>query len=622
MSSLSLHECADCGREHYTKTGARLCDCPAKERRAFDSDGDLCNNAVTHDHFLADLVNPDSKRAEDKVRLTMRTFVTTGQRTISNLVRDVFGYRADEQLTGSNASTEATNDYMLAYRLYTQNPDYFRTADQNSGTAVEPTPNLVDLITEGVSQNPDEPLGNRDFSLDLLGNVDELAEEHKEHLETAFTSYLDRIDKYRIYLEARDGFARPGGRDYLRCDYKTRFNDVGRVKRQFAKFKRALEVAPLLCHDLDDVLEAAVGLGDDLDLDFDTDDLRNADDLLAFSDDLDELDSDDLDDLLARLPDRAPKGAAMVTVTTNPANFDSLKDSIEQMNPDHNRLQSWLATQPSTKADGRHRWEGRLPYIKAFEFTKDGKPHLHLLFFGVPRRPEDGKPWLVDKNALVGYCRHNLGRCRIVDLEPLEYRNDLGDRYEPDSGFVSPYDVHNSSRDEIQEGQTAGQYLGKYLSATFGGILSMHDRGSEYLDELHDDDLDLDDDRDDALAEFVDDYLEDDSAPYEDKTERHRLALYWATGTSILSFSKDLEDLALIDDNEDWRVAFEYVGTFHIDDTPTELLANSVPLDFLELKDDDQLPDLSRGDRPPPRLGEGFTTRERLEGATSKSDSR
>jgi hypothetical protein len=517
----------------------------------------------------------------------MATLLTAGKRTISALVREVFDYDADDYLAG-------TPDYMLAYRFYNEHDEYFTLADQNQGTAVEPTPKLLDLITEGISQNQGAT-SDREFSRSLLEGTKSLTDGHKEYLSNALKSYVNRVDNYRVYLEPRDGYAKPAGRDYLRTRYKTRFNDSGRARMQVAKFKRALELAPLYLYDERDVCDRlgrlrradldAFDLGDDADRLAPTVGDRG---LTAYSSWLDRLDGDNVDDVLAGLgePD---KGAVMCTITTDPSNFDNLLEMIETMNDDHNRLQSWLATQPSTVNDGRQRWSGRLPYLKAFEFTDDGKPHLHLLFFGVPRN-QNGTPWLVDKNALVEYCRDNLGRCRIVDLEPLEYKTDLGERYGADAGFVSPHDVDTSARDGIDDGQTAGQYLGKYLSATYGGILDLSEDGSEYLEEV------------DA---------------YDDKMSAYRLALYWATDTSILTFSKDLENLALHDDGEDWDLsAYEYVGTYHIDDTPDSLLSNSVDLDYFELDEMGGTPDFSRADRPPPDYDSPLTTKDRLLGKT------
>jgi hypothetical protein len=572
---LDLHSCPDCGGEYYTRVSAESCTCDLDTRKLDLNTKRIyeCKTRDPYEHPLSELLSPQDQRPKAKIRLAIHPLITSGLPTISDCVRSVFNHDRDTNLSG-------TSDYQLAYRFYTQHDEYFNLVDQNHGTAVEPRLPLLDLITEGISQDSDEPLGDREFCQDLLSNIQTLSDSHKDHLEEAFQSYIDRVDLYRVFLKPRDGFGSVAGRSYLRTRYKTRFNDVGRVKQQFAKFRRSLEVAPLLCHDNEDVLEAL----DNFDS-FDAD-LGDVTQLSEIADDLDRLDSDDLNELVQDLPERAPRGAVLMTVTTNPDNFDNLLESINEMNPDHNRLQQWLAYQPSTKPfDGRERWEGRLPYIKALEFTKDGKPHLHLLFFNVPRK--DGRPYLVDKSALVEYCRDNLGRCRIVDLEPLEYRNDLGDRYEPDSGFVSPYETQTDIRDGIQEGQTAGQYLGKYLSATFSAVLDASETGSEYLETVDED-------------------------KYEDKTSKYLLALYWATDKSILTFSKDLEALALLDRGGFDLDAFEYVGTYHIDNAPASLLSDSIDFDFLQLSEVDMLPSETRSDRPPPTGG--FSTRDRLLG--------
>jgi hypothetical protein len=231
-----------------------------------------------------------------------------------------------------------------------------------------------------------------------------------------------------------------------------------------------------------------------------------------------------------------------------------------------NRLLSYMDSDPSTIADSRLDSTGeyphatgrprkRPPYLKALEFTEKGYPHLHVLFFDVPTRESDGMPYLIDKQELSDKWR-DYGQGQIVDLYPLTFRDDLdeiegqpfgtkellidddGEKKEIDvpisSGFVDWYrygdhghdaawieensrshnliDFHEDTDDdgEAMQARTAGAYLGKYLSATFGSL--MEAAGTE---------------------------TNDDS--YAHKAATWKLGLYWATNKRFWSVSRDIE---------------------------------------------------------------------------------
>jgi hypothetical protein len=313
-------------------------------------------------------------------------------------------------------------------------------------------------------------------------------------LEDDFTSYLNRIKDYQLLFDVHF-LDRRGGQSSKRMtkDYKTRFNDAGRISKQFARFNAALE------HGYEHA-----------------------------------------------------ENAVLVTLTTDPKRQDSLLDGIQSINPNHNRLLSYLASDPTTKGDTRNegtatwtpaldddvtgRPRERLDYIKALEFTEKGYPHLHVLFFDVPTRDSDGMPWLCDKPELAAKWV-DYGQGEIVDMYPLTYRDDLDDlapEFQTDEGFVDWYRfgdhdhtedwIRNRTRqhdliefdDDTQETEsTAGAYLGKYLSATFGSLL-------------------------DATDSFEQD--DDERETYADKAATWKLALYWATNRRFWSCSKTITD--------------------------------------------------------------------------------
>ena len=391
-------------------------------------------------------------------------------------------------------------DYQFAYRFINdlEEPDdpYVRKSRSSGVLFVTPTLGLLDLITEGITQTRQTEgiTYDREFLRNYLSRVDSVDDTLRELLKDGFTSYLNRIKDYKLLFDVHFVDQR-GGETTKRMtkDYKTRFNDEGRVSKQFARFNDALEHG-----------------------------YENAD------------------------------NAVLVTLTTDPKRQSSLLDGIDSINENFNRLLSYFDSDPSTKADTRDsevpgwrpdldsdvtgRPRQRPDYIKALEFTEKGYPHLHVLFFDVPTKEEDGMPWLCDKPELAKKWA-DYGQGEIVDVYPLTYRDDLDDldpEFQDDEGFVDWYRFGDHDHGEewvrdrtrshelIEFGDdghemesTAGAYLGKYLSATFGSLL-------------------------DATESFAE--SEDDRETYADKAATWKLALYWATNRRFWSCSKPITE--------------------------------------------------------------------------------
>ena len=399
---------------------------------------------------------------------------------------------ACERVDGSDA------DYQFTYRFVNDlaDPDdpYVRKSQSSGVLTVTPTLRLLDLITEGKTQTAQSEgvTFDRDFLRNYLARVDSVDPDLRELLTDGFTSYLNRIEDYCLLFDVQFLDRRGGQTDRrMTKDYKTRFNDEGRVSKQFARFNGALEYAY-----------------------------------------------------------ERSENAVLATFTTDPKRQSSLLDGIDSINPAFNRLLSYLDSDPSTKSDTRDpdvrgwrpgldgdvtgRPRERPDYIKALEFTENGYPHLHVLFFDVPTRSEDGMPWLCDKPELAKKWA-DYGQGEIVDVYPLTYRDDLDDldpEFQSDEGFVDWYRfgdhdhgeewVRDRTRsheliefgDEGHEMEsTAGAYLGKYLSATFGSLL-------------------------DATESFE----ESDSDSFADKAATWKLALYWATNRRFWSCSQSISD--------------------------------------------------------------------------------
>ena len=437
-----------------------------------------------------------TSRDEDRVRIAKFIASKPEGTPLSHVVSyAVKGVSPDacERVEGSDA------DYQFAYRfvddLVAPEDPYVRKSRSSGVLMVTPTLRLLDLISEGITQTTarsDEVTYDRQFVRNYLARVDSIQDNHREMLVESFTSYLNRIKDYRLLFDVHM-VGRTGGETTRRMtkSYKTRFNDSGRISKQFARFNDALEHA-----------------------------YEHAD------------------------------NAVLATFTTDPKRQSSLLDGIDSINENFNRLLSYFDSDPSTKADTREPavqgWRPELnddvtgrprcrpDYIKALEFTEKGYPHLHVLFFDVPTRESDGMPWICDKPEVAKKWA-DYGQGEIVDMYPLVYRDDLDDLdpdFQSDEGFVDWYRFgdHNHGEEWIRDRtrahdliefdddtnemeSTAGAYLGKYLSATFGSLL-------------------------DVTESFEKDDDERDS--YADKAATWKLALYWATNRRFWSCSESI----------------------------------------------------------------------------------
>ena len=441
-----------------------------------------------------------TRRDQDRVRIVKRLSSAPAGLPTKSIVSEVIkGQKPGEceRFDGSDA------DYQFAYRyLKTLVEEGFaRKKDSPAGNVFSPTPALLDLISDGISEThhaDDDNLYDREFARQILKSTDTLTEKQKEHLERSLHSYVNRIDDYELLFETVTYNRRGQNRNTMTKPYKTRFNDRGRIAKQFAKFHSALEYM-----------------------------LEHAD------------------------------NAVLATLTTDPGTYEDptrpnprvLEEQISEINPNYHRLTQYFKSDPSTKHDTRSEsvanWQpvldddvtGRprekLDYIKVLEFSENGYPHLHVLFFDVPTREKDGMPWLIDKQELSAKWKQ-YGQGQIVDTYPLVKRDldELDAEFAGDfeQGFVDWYRFgdHDHSEEWIANKQdshdridfdtkekeaTAGAYIGKYLSAVFGGL--MEESGS----------LDVPDDH-----------------RYSDKAASWKLALYWAMEKRFWSMSERLEN--------------------------------------------------------------------------------
>ena len=377
-----------------TSTGGRLVE-------------DRCKIGVFQDAGLL----LGNARDDDRLRLIKYAANHPEGVPLPKIVRDVFGK--------TGPVNPADSDYQLARRFYTANSRFFQVNEINGMTAVESLIPLLDLIAQGIVQKSDGASTDREFARSLLSSVSSLNDRGKGLLASEIEKYVNRINDWRLLFRGTD--ARSGEESLFMKPYKTRFNDVGRIKQQWARYNQALDYAR------------------------------------------EEYDN-----------------AVLATLTTDPKKFPHLLAMAEEIVSNFNRLMSWMSYDCKEKESSRPGY--RPEFLRGLEFTEDGKAHLHVLFFGVPE--PNGMPWLMDKGE-CSWKWEDLGQGSIVDLQALVYREDLDDAYDVDAGFVNLEEAERLDDDDplpvgdggvqsgVGGGQTAGQYLGKYLSSTFGGVLDL-----------------------------------------------------------------------------------------------------------------------------------------------------
>jgi len=449
------------------------------------------------------------------------------------------------ELYGRNEVESGSTEYQRIRRFLNSNPRFFRVRKSNGLIFCQPTLALFDLIKRGIIQRPGESpqyAGNRQFCEDLLRSIrwdrqnQELINDKGRNLiEQNLSEYLERINDLRLVL--RSEFADP---EYLSLPYKTRFNDESRIKKQHAITGKCLETA-----------------GEDY------------------------------------------KYAVLLTLTTDPKKFGSLwemwcgdPDNPRDtgINGNWNRLMSWLS------ADSR--LGSRPDYVKVLEATEKGMPHFHaIVFLDEDQTRDDGMPWLESKNEISRYWGKYQGT--TVDMQPLIWQDELPEEYDKDSGWVR-WDRdgdHGGAIDGDQEGyQTAGQYLGKYLSAIYGGIRSAAGLEDTIVT--------------DGGRDLPEDQLQNEK--YQDKAATWKVAMYWVTRRKIRTESRDLrqkvEDRMEDDDDEDKELLveavktnkYEFVGAYSYDQIPAHIRNGLVDMDALLETLDDLEVRPGAGDSPPP----------------------
>lgn len=485
----------------------RCWTCPADRCTTHTLYDHLDNHDLLVGNYSLSSLDDDERDAEltrrDRDRYRILKRLTSGDSTLA--LKTIVSECVKGQPVGQCERFDGSDaDYRFVHRYITElserDPPLVRKRKTAGTCMVSPTPRLIDLISEGIAQTvhaDDQIQYDREFARDIFSHSTELTETQRDHLENSLHRYVDRINDYRLLFDIHTYERGSSNPERMTKPYKTRFNSRGRVAKEFARFNDALE--------------------------------------RQFS---------------------KAQNAVLCTLTSDPGTFDdpsrpdprSILKMTDNINPAFNRLMSYFDSDPTTKADTRNEgvpnWRPELDnevtgrprkrpeYIKFLEFDESGKPHLHILFFDVPERETDGMPWLIDK-AELSQKWQDYGQAMIVDTWPLTYRDDLDDLdadFQSDQGFVDWYrygdhshdtewiqdkfddhDLIDFDSDTEQMASTAGGYIGKYLSATFGALL---DKSGHEI-ELN---------------------------KFNEKAAEWKLACYWATNRRFWSLSHSIRD--------------------------------------------------------------------------------
>jgi hypothetical protein len=308
------------------------------------------------------------------------------------------------QAAFGEANVTGGASYQLARRHYTKRPELFKTDKRDGLVWVQPTPDLLQRAS-------------LDAQVSKASELGESAQRARSNAE----AMLDRRSSFSTPEEKGDLVGAFGAKreatedrfhafqdtfsreDHLLVPYSTRFNSERRVREHRSRYRSAWSTAA------EEYREGVV-----------------------------------------------------VTLTTDPSRYDSLAGMAEGLLDDVNALKDWLAYDPE---NGPSRPGYRPPSVVSVEFTEDGKPHVHVAFFGVR--------WLTTHGALSGYWSVGRDRGAVVWVDRIRARSGRWvwaggeeDRDHDDTGGGGPrgylaesIDVLETSADmtaaEVQEAATA-----------------------------------------------------------------------------------------------------------------------------------------------------------------------
>lgn len=459
----------------------------------------------------AGLLSGYRDRDKHRIRVIRRLLQDLHPHPITSVVYDIFN-----DMSGDGHTSQS--NYKFVNRYLKTNPRYFEVRDVEGGVReVYGKKELIDLILDGITQKSGGTVSgfNRSNAQNLISKYTELTDPGRRILAEELSSYVERIDNYRLWFEAEYLDIRDSGPDseIFRIPYATRFNSKKRTAKSFAQFNQALEFAR-----------------------------------------------------------EEYSNAVFMTLTTDPKQHESISDMADSISRNWNRLRSWMRYDSQNPNRPNQDFE----YIKTLEFSEKGYPHLHVLAFDVETR--GGKPYLIEKGLLSDRW-DDLGQGEIVDLQSLVYESDLGDGYEVEEGFIAYSEAESgkstgsggSEDDSEIQSQTVGQYLGKYMSKTLGAIDKIPTWSSDSSEEEDSDSEDSgsEEDSDIGLSEIA-------KIGLYFSTQKKIFTKSQEIQEHISSYGDEETDDS---DAETGKfVKIEFLGCYRIGDEPYRLSVESEPL--------------------------------------------
>ena len=353
-----------------------------------------------------------------------------------------------QEAFGSEAVTGGAH-YQLARRLYRDRPELFKTARRSGHVWVEPTTTLCQRASLDTASK--HTVGKQEGGGVAMSNASAMLERRR-----TFDGLAERGDLVGAFSAKRsateDRFHvlqdtfKP--ENHRLIPFSTRFNSDERVGEIRGRYREAWRVAA------DEYREGVV-----------------------------------------------------TTLTTDPKRYDSLGAMCDDLLEDANRLKDWVAYDPE---NGPERVGHRPPSVVSIEFTDDGKPHLHIAFFGVR--------WLAEHSALSRYWSESRDRGEIV----------WTDRIRTQSGRWTWV----SGPDDRQHGDVGGSSPRAYLAESIDTLAASADTSAAEV-------------QDTAAALRAAGGDGDDTDPSGEAGEQgetlFKAGLYWATGLPAVTISPALK---------------------------------------------------------------------------------
>lgn len=415
-------------------------------------------------------------RAEAKTRVYKYILHQPAGVPLPKILEDVFGVvAADDEDTYQR-------EYKFV-RRFVGNAEIFKIDRGQDLLHVEPRPAAFHL-TGGKNHSNDGAVYRfpKDWTRNYLDSFDTVTPDRAEAIERQFVRYRSQIEDRWNILKAKN--PEPGQRPYALVPYSTLYNDERTAADNWRRYNEAWENAT-----------------------------------------------------------RGYSEAVFVTLTTDPSEFDSIREMADDTMENFNRLKSWLRRRladrcPDVGTDGHRigecadceRYAELPPYIKVLEWTETGRPHLHVIFFGVD--------WLIPQRELSSYWADY--QAEVVDVRQVRrVRADRGG-VEVDGTLYKWYSRNPKTGNMKNEKAHLGKYLDKQM----------------------------------PTGESVDDLQEEIAG--DGPAGLWKTALYWATGKRFWTCSRSLKGEP---SESDELARYWYVGAARFDKIPNHVMRNARILD-------------------------------------------